>query len=56
MTEESDQRKSSIELEMEKYLEKELGKLEIDGNVELPLDLTVKKVNTYLPHVLIFLM
>ena len=42
MDEEAEKRKSSVELEMEKYLEKELGKLEI-GN-DAPLDLTVKKV------------
>ena len=45
MDEEAEKRKSSVELEMEKYLEKELGKLEI-GN-DAPLDLTVKKVKRY---------
>ena len=43
MEEEVEKRKSSIELEMEKYLETELGKLDITN--EIPLDLTVKKVS-----------
>ena len=42
MEEEVEKRKSSIEIEMEKYLETELGKLDITN--EIPLDLTVKKV------------
>jgi hypothetical protein len=41
MDEDTEKRKSSIELEMEKYLETELGKLDITN--EIPLDLTVKK-------------
>ena len=41
MEEEVEKRKSSIEIEMEKYLETELGKLDITN--EIPLDLTVKK-------------
>ena len=50
MDEEAEKRKSSVELEMEKYLEKELGKLEI-GN-DAPLDLTVKKVGFFLQQLL----
>ena len=42
MEEEVEKRKSSIQIEMEKYLETELGKLDITN--EIPLDLTVKKV------------